>query len=128
MKQFAMFMLMLISGVANGGTSYLPVPPSPQPGLFPIGVVPYTFVTGFSTDGTMVEGVCGYYGYNNIHAWFNCSWDLKGASLGLGAEICCNAYGEHAPQAVYGPFGNYLGDVAGTRTPSNGGRPYLTVP
>ena len=45
--------------------------------MFPIDGLPYTFVTGFDASGNIV-GVCGYGGYYNVHAWYNCTWDLTG--------------------------------------------------
>jgi hypothetical protein len=134
-KSIAMIALTLIAGVATAGTVVLREPPSPQPGLFPINQPPYSFVTGFSDDGKTIEGVCGYYGVNNVHAWYACSRPLTivvvqggyqttvGPTV-LGAQICCNVYGEYAPKAVYGPFSNYAGDIAGAR---NQYGPYLTT-
>jgi hypothetical protein len=134
-KSIAMIALMLITVAANAGTVVLKEPSSPQQGLFPADLPPYSFVTGFSTDGNTIEGVCGYYGVNNVHAWYTCSWPLTiviatggfQTSLGkpaLGVQICCNTYGEHAPKVVYGPFSNYAGDIAGAR---NQYGPYLTT-
>jgi hypothetical protein len=126
-KILTMIALFLCLGVASADTKYLGVPPAPQPGLFGLAITPYTFVTGFSADGQTIEGVCGYYGYYNVHAWFACGWDLTGVPT-LGVQLCCNSYGEHAPRAVYGTYANFAGDTAGTKTPSNGGRSWLTTP
>ncbi len=134
-KSIAMIALMLITGAASAGTVVLKIPPSPQQGLFPIDMPPYSFVTGFSADGRTIEGVCGYYGYFNVHAWYECSHPLtivqgpNGFQTTveapvLGEQICCSVYGQHAPKVVYGPFSNDMGDVAGAR---NQYGPYLTT-
>jgi hypothetical protein len=137
LKSIAMIALMLITVAATAGTVVLKEPPSPQQGLFPADSPPYSFVTGFSPDGKTIEGVCGYYGVNNVHAWYACSWPLTivqqvpggyQTSIGapvLGVQICCSVYGERAPKVVYGPFSNYAGDIAGAR---NQYGPYLTTP
>jgi hypothetical protein len=135
-KSIAMIALTLIAGVATAGTVVLREPPSPQQGLFPIDSPPYSFVTGFSDQGNTIDGVCGYYGVNNVHAWYACHWPLTIVQQVpggfqttvhqpvLGGQICCSEYGEHAPKVVYGPFSNYAGDIAGAR---NQYGPYLTT-
>jgi hypothetical protein len=127
MKRHILFFaaLFFATYAANAGTIYLNAPP--LQGWFPASFTPYTFVTGFSIDGTAVEGTCGYYAVYNQHAWFKCTWDLTGVAT-LGEQVCCNVYGEHAPKPVYGTYANYAGDTTGTRTPANGGRSWLTTP
>jgi hypothetical protein len=107
MRALSLVFVLLLSAAASAADIRLkPYTPAPS-GVFPIDGLPYTFVTGF--DGGQIVGVCGYGGYYNVHAWYNCTWDLTGKPLALGSQICCNHYGEHAPSPVYGPlidFGN----------------------
>jgi hypothetical protein len=108
MRALSVAFVLLLSAAAPAADIRLkPYTPAPS-GVFPIDGLPYTFVTGLDADGN-IAGVCGYGGYYNVHAWYNCTWDLTGKPLALGSQICCNVYGEHAPSAVYGPlmdFGN----------------------
>jgi hypothetical protein len=109
MRALSFVFVLLLSVAASAADIRLkPFTPAPS-GVFPIDGLPYTFVTGFDASGN-IAGVCGYGGYYNVHAWYNCTWDLAGTPLALGTQICCNKYGEHAPSPVYGPlmdFGNF---------------------
>jgi hypothetical protein len=116
MRALSLAFVLLLSAAASAADVRLkPYTPAPS-GVFPIDGLPYTFVTGFDTNGN-IAGVCGYGGYYNVHAWYNCTWDLTGKPLALGPQICCNVYGEHAPSPVYGPlmdFGNFKAWVVAT--------------
>ena len=120
MRALSLVFVLLLSAAASAADIRLkPYTPAPS-GVFPIDGVPYTFATGF--DGANIAGVCGYGGYYNVHAWYNCTWDLTGKPLSLGSQICCNAYGEHAPGPVYGPlmpFGNLKVWVVATDSNGN---------
>ena len=121
MRALSLAFVLLLSAAASAADIRLtPFTPAPA-GLFPIQTLPYTFVTGFDSSGN-IAGVCGYAGYYNVHAWYNCTWDVTGKPLALGAEICCNVYGERAPGPVYGPlmhFGSLSGWVVATDSHGN---------
>jgi len=107
MRALSLVFVLLLSAAASAADIRLkPYTPAPS-GVFPIDGLPYTFVTGFDTTSGTIVGVCGYGRDYNVHAWYNCTWDLTGKPLALGSQICCNVYGEHAPSPVYGPLMNF---------------------
>jgi hypothetical protein len=121
MRALSLAFVLLLSAAASAADIRLkPYTPAPS-GVFPIDGLPYTFVTGFDASGN-IAGVCGYGGYYNVHAWYNCTWDRAGKPLALGSQICCNVYGERAPSPVYGPlmpFGNLKVWVVATDSNGN---------
>jgi hypothetical protein len=120
MRALSFVFVLLLSVAASAADIRLkPFTPAPS-GMFPIDGLPYTFVTSFDTTSGHIVGVCGYGGYYNVHAWYNCTWDLTGKPLTLDSQICCNVYGEHAPSPLYGPLMNYGIKVWVVATDHNG--------